>query len=190
MTENRDRGGALTGESRPLLGLLMTAGLAGALVLAVSQFLNLYGTHIRSRHLLVATATTGSQHAYALLPVAAVAAVLAYGVWRVASRPALLGLGLLGLAALLIALLHDLPYAHRQGLWRLGGQYVLAINRPEIGLYAETAGALLLLLTFVCGFVALGSPQTQADPGGAGAAAGTGTGTGTATATGAPARAK
>lgn len=181
MAENRDRRGPVTGESRPLLGLLMAAGVAGALVLAASQFLNLYGTHIRARHLLVATATTGSQHGYALLPVAVVAAVLAYGVWRVASRPALLGLGLLGLAALLIALIHDLPYAHRQGLWRLGGHYVLAINRPEIGLYAETAGALLLLLTFVCGFVALGSPQTQAaDPG-------AGPGSGRASA---PARAK
>ena len=142
--------------------MLLSAGVAGAVVLAVSQFLNLYGTHIRSRHLLVATATTGSEHAYALLPVAIAAAVLAYGVWRVSSRPALLGLGLLGLAALLIALLHDLPYAHRQGLWSLGGRYLLAINRPEVGLYAETAGALLLLLTFVCGFVALGTPRTQA----------------------------
>lgn len=165
MAENRGREGAETRDSRPLLGLLLSAGLIGAVVLGVSQFLNLYGTHIRSRHLLVATATTGSEHAYALLPVAVVAALLAYGVWRVGSRPALLGLGLLGLAALLITLLHDLPYAHRQGLWSLGGRYVLALNRPEIGLYAETAGALLLLLTFVCGFVLLGSPlnpQTQA----------------------------
>jgi hypothetical protein len=136
-------------------------------VLAVSQFLNLYGTHIRSRHLVVATATTGAQHAYALLPVAIVAAVLAYGVWRVSSRPALLGIGLLGLAALLIALLRDLPYAHRQGLWNLGGHYVLAINRPEVGLYTETAGALLLLLTFVGGFVLLGPPETQAGRAGA-----------------------
>jgi hypothetical protein len=162
MAENRDRGRAAPRESGLLLGLLLSAGMAGALVLAVSQFLNLYGTHIRSRHLLVATATTGSEHAYALLPVAVVAAVLAYGVWKVGSRPALLGLGLLGLAALLIALLHDLPYAHRQGLWSLGGHYLLAINRPEVGLYAETAGALLLLLTFVGGFVLLGSPQTPA----------------------------
>jgi hypothetical protein len=162
MAENRDRGGAAPPESRALLAVLLSAGLAGAVVLAVSQFLNLYGTHIRSRHLLVATATAGSEHAYALLPVAIVAALLAYGVWRVGSRPALLGLGLLGLAALLITLLRDLPSAHRQGLWSLGGHYVLAINRPEIGLYAETAGALLLLLTFVCGFVLLGSPQAQA----------------------------
>ena len=161
MAENLDRDGLRAPESRPLLGVLLGAGLAGAVVLAVSQFLNLYGTHIRSRHLLVATATAGSQHAYALLPVAVAAAILAYGVWRAGSRPALLGVGLLGLAALLIALLHDLPYAHRQGLWHLGGGYVLAINRPEVGLYAETAGALLLLLTFVGGFVLLGTPEPR-----------------------------
>jgi hypothetical protein len=162
MAEERDPQRAALEASRPLLGLLLGGGLVGALVLAVSQFLNLYGTHIRTHHRLVATATAGSEHAYALLPVAIAAAVLAYGVWKVGSRPALLGLGLLGLAALLIALLHDLPYAHRQGLWNLGGHYVLAVNRPEVGLYAETAGALILLLTFVCGFVMLASPQGQA----------------------------
>lgn len=161
MAEIRASEGSAQGRSRPVLTVLLGGGLAGAVVLAVSQFLNLYGTHIRSRHLLVATATAGSQHAYALLPVAAAAALLAYGVWRVESRPALLGIGLLGLAALLIALLRDLPYAHREGLWSLGGHYVLAVNRPEIGLYAETAGALILLLTFVCGFVLLGTPQAQ-----------------------------
>ncbi|HET9720778.1 MAG TPA: hypothetical protein VFP55_11930 [Solirubrobacteraceae bacterium] len=159
MAAERDPQRAALGASRSLLGLLLGGGLLGAVVLAVSQFLNLYGTHIRVHHRLVATATAGSEHAYALLPVAIAAAVLAYGVWKVASRPALLGLGLLGLAALLIALLHDLPYAHRQGLWNLGGHFVLAVNRPEIGLYAETAGALLLLLTVVCGFVLLGSPE-------------------------------
>jgi hypothetical protein len=162
MADRPDRQGRPAGDSRPLLGVLLGGGLVGAVVLAASQFLNLYGTHIRARHLLVATATAGSQHAYALLPVAAVAAVLAYAVWRAVSRPALLGLGLLGLASLLIALFRDLPYAHRQGLWRLGGHYVLAINRPEVGLYVETAGALILLLTFVCGFVLLGPPEVQA----------------------------
>lgn len=166
MDEERDRGRAAAPQSPPHLGLLLAGGMLGALVLAVSQFLNLYGTHIRTRHLVVATATSGSEHAYALLLVAVVAAVLTYGVWRVASRPALLGIGVLGLAALLVALLHDLPVAHRQGLWSMGGHYVLAINRPEVGLYLETAGALLLLLTFVGGFVlVLGSPTPRTRPG-------------------------
>ncbi len=145
-----------------LATLLMAGGLAGALVLAVSQFLNLYGTHVQARHVVLNTATVGSQHAYAVLLVAVAAGVLAYGVGRMVSRPALLGVGLLGLTALLITLLHDLPYAHKQGLKSFHGHYVLAINRPEIGLYVETAGALVLLVTFVCGFVLLGAPETGA----------------------------
>lgn len=150
------------GEGRGVLpAVLLAGGLAGAVVLAGSQFLNLFGTHIQARHVVVGTARVGAEHGYALLPVAVLAALLAYGVWRVLSRPALLGLGVLGLAALLITLLHDLPYAHKQGLKSFHGHYVLAINRPEIGLYLETAGALILLLTFVCGFVLLGPPEFE-----------------------------
>jgi hypothetical protein len=162
MVEERAGEGAAATNSAALLRVLLAGGLAGALVLAVSQFLHLFGTHIQARHVVVATQTVGSEHAYALLPIAVVSALLAYGVWRVGSRPALLGIGILGLASLLIALLHDLPNSHRQGLRSFQGHYVLAINRPEIGLYVETAGALILLLTFVCGFVLLGRPETGA----------------------------
>lgn len=163
MVEERVRGRVAATSSGRLRGALLTGGLLGALVLAVSQFLNLFGTHIRARHVVVASQTVGAEHGYALLPIAVVAALLAYGVWRVGSRPALLGVGILGLAALLITLLHDLPSAHRQGLRNFQAHYVLAINRPEIGLYLETAGALILLLTFVGGFVFLGPPEPGAE---------------------------
>jgi hypothetical protein len=161
MAEDAARAQPARQGSSALPTVLLAGGLAGALILAASQFLNLFGTHIQARHVVVGTAKVGAEHGYALLPVAVVAALLAYGVWRVLSRPALLGLGVLGLAALLITLLHDLPYAHRQGLKSFHGHYVLAINRPEIGLYLETAGALVLLLTFVCGFVLLGPPEFE-----------------------------
>ncbi len=144
---------------RGLARSLFAGGVAGAVLLAVSQFLKLYGTHIQARHVVVDTATVGANHGYALLPVALLAALLAYGVWRVLSRPALLAIGLLGLASLLITLLHDLPGAHAQGLKTFQGHYVLAVNRPELGLYVETAGALVLLLTCVLGFMLLGAPQ-------------------------------
>ena len=170
MAESRRFPGAWPATGNRLPTLLMAGSLAGALLLAVSQFLNLFGTHIQARHMAVATDTVGSEHGYAMLPVALVVTLLAYGVWRVVSRPALLGIGVLGLAALLITLFHDLPYAHKQGLKMFHGHYVLAVNRPEIGLYVETAGALVLLLTFVCGFVLLGAPETHADrPAGPGA---------------------
>ena len=162
MAEDDGRPDGRVADAGPLPGALMITGLAGAAVLAVSQFLNLYGTHIQAhQHVVLSTASVGSQHAYALLVVALGAAGLAYGVGRVISRPALLGIGVLGLVALLITLLHDLPYAHKQGLWLYRGHYVLAINRPEIGLYVETAGALILLLTCVFGFVLLGTPEPE-----------------------------
>lgn len=142
--------------------LLLTGGLAGAILLAVSQFLPLYGTHVQARHGAIDSATVGAAHSYALLVVAAAAAFLAYGVWRVLSRPALLAVGALGILALVITLAHDLPYAHKQGLKSLGGHFVLAVNRPEVGLYVETAGALILLLTCVCGFILLGPPGVRA----------------------------
>jgi hypothetical protein len=164
MADERVSGRATATGQRTLASLLLASSLAGALVLAVSQFLNLFGTHIQARHVVVATDTVGSEHGYALLPIALVAALLSYGVWRLVSRPALLGIGVLGLAALLITLFHDLPYANKQGLRSFRGHYVLAVNRPEIGLYVETAGALILLLTFVCGFVLLGPPETEASP--------------------------
>ncbi len=146
-----------------LPGVLLFGGLLGAGLLAVSQFLTLYGTHIQARHRAIDTATVGSQHAYALLPVAALAALLAYGTWRVLSRSALLGLGALGLLSLLIAVLHDLPYAHKQGLKNLAGHYVLAGNRPEFGLYVETLAAFILIVTCVSGLVLLGPPALRTD---------------------------
>lgn len=150
-----DRGG---GTARLLLGGI----LAGAILLAVSQFLPLYGTHVQARHGAIDSATVGSAHSYALLVVAAAAAFLGYGVWRVLSRPALLAVGALGVLSLVISLAHDLPYAHKQGLKSLGGHFVLAVNRPEVGLYLETVGALVLLLTCVCGFILLGPPGVRA----------------------------
>ena len=161
MAENRSirqgdstRGGGLG-------AVLFAGGALGAAVLVVSQFLTLFHTHIQAKHLPIASATVGSEHAYALLPIAAVALFLAYGVWSVASRPALLGLGAFGVAARLIALLHDLPYAQKSGLRIRGGHYVLAVNQPAIGIYAETLGATILIVTCVSGFILLGPPARR-----------------------------
>lgn len=159
MAENQRGSGPAEPGHDGLLRLLCVGAVAGAILLAVSQFMNLYGTHVQARHLPVASATVGADHAYAMLPIAAVVVLLAYGVWRAASRPALLGIGVLGLLALLITLIHDLPYSHRQGLRSLSGHYVLAVNRPEIGLYVQTLGALVLLLVCASGFVLLGAPR-------------------------------
>jgi hypothetical protein len=144
-----------------LSALLLTGGVVGSLVLAASQFMTLFHTRIAATTVPVASATVGSEHAYAVLPVAVLAALLAFGVWSAGSRPALLAVGALGLIALLISLARDLPDAHKQGLRMVGGHYVLAVNRPAVGLYAESLGAMILLITCVCGFILLGAPERQ-----------------------------
>ena len=146
------------GGSRLSLGLLI-AGLAGALLILVSQFATLATERVAGNAVPVDSVTVGSDHSYALLPLALLAIVLVVGVWRVASRPALLALGVLGAISLVIALAHDLPDARGKGYRLSAGHLVAAANTPSAGLYLETAGALLLLITCVSGFLLLGAPR-------------------------------
>ena len=143
----------LSSPSRVVLG----GGLLGAALLFISQFLNLSSVHIASSQRALGSITAGAEHGWAMIPIAVLAALLAYGFWSVGSRPALLAVGLLGLLALLITLLHDLSYTHRTGLRTVAGHYVLAGNRPGAGFYLELVGAMLLLLTCVSGFLLIGS---------------------------------
>jgi hypothetical protein len=137
---------------------ILTGGLLGALLLLVAEFTTLFEVSTGAGP-AVKSVGTGSHHAYALVPIALLAAALAYGVWRVGSRPALLSIGLLAVIALLIGLLGDLPDAHASGLLTsTGGRYVSASSSPSAGLYMETLGAVVLLITCVCGFLLLGPP--------------------------------
>lgn len=141
-----------------LVGVL-AGGLLGAGLLAVAEFTTLYQVHSSASAAVVRSVGTGSNHSYALLPIAALAAFLAFGVWRAASRPALLALGVIGVIALLIALLGDLPDAHASGLvGSSASHFVQASSRPSAGFYMETLGAVVLLITCVSGFILLGAP--------------------------------
>jgi hypothetical protein len=91
-----------------------------------------------------------------MIPVALLAAALAIAAWRTASRPAVLAIGLLGVVALLIALVGDLPDAHAVGL--ADNNSVSATTTPNAGLYVETFGAILLIATSGLGFTLLGLP--------------------------------
>lgn len=90
------------------------------------------------------TVQTGSNHSYALLLVALAAAIFAVGAIRTGSRPALLAVALLGLLAVAIAVLGDLPDATQTG--NLEKTFEDAKASPLTGLYLETLGAILLLL--------------------------------------------
>lgn len=68
--------------------------------------------------------------------------------------------GVLGVVALLIALLRDLPDAHATGLVGSAATGLRsASSSPGVGLYLETLGAVVLLITAVCGLLLLAPPD-------------------------------
>jgi hypothetical protein len=149
----------LSRQASPARSLILAGPLLGAILLLVAEFTTLYTVHVAGRTAAISSEATGSHHAFALVPLALFAAVLSV-VWsRAGSRPTLLAIGALGVLALLIALLGDLPDAHSHGITR---GFVLATATPTTGLYLETLGALLLVLTSGLGLVA-GTP-TRAAP--------------------------
>jgi hypothetical protein len=140
----------------PVIAIVVIGALLGALLLIVSQFTALYHLHSATSSAPIKTVITGSNHAYAPIPIALVAIAFAFAVYRDESRPALGGLAALGIVTLLIALLGDLPDAHGSGLiGSATSSYVQATSSPSIGLYMETLGAIVLLLSGGLGFLSV-----------------------------------
>jgi hypothetical protein len=148
-----------TDEAEPRArGLIFAATLLAALLLLVAEFTALYQVHVASTPTPIKTVTGGSNHAYAMLVIGLAAVVLGALVWRSGSRSALLALGVLGVVALLIAVLGDLPDSEASGLSGSATRgYVNASSTPSAGLYMETLGAILLIATCGLGFLTLGS---------------------------------
>ncbi|MDQ6806140.1 MAG: hypothetical protein M3065_14545 [Actinomycetota bacterium] len=129
---------------------LLAGALIGALLLLVAEFAPLYNVDAQTSQVPLHTIHAGSHHAYAAVPVALLTIVLTVGAARTASRPALLALAALGVVAALVAVLVDLPDAQATGF--VTG-FIKAKNVPQIGLYLETLGAALLLITGVAGLL-------------------------------------
>jgi hypothetical protein len=147
-------------------GLILAGALLAALLLVVAEFTSLYDVHIATSSVPIKTVTGGSNHSYAMLVVALAGAALAVGAWRSGSRSALLGLGVLGVVALVIALAGDLPDAHATGLAGSATRgFINASSTPSAGLYLETLGAVLLIATSGLGFLMLGAPRPRRGPG-------------------------
>jgi len=143
---------------------IVAGGLLGALLLLVAEFTTLFKVHVATSSTPVRSVATGSHHSYAMLLIAVCAALLCYAVWRSGSPIGLIGIGLLGLVALLIGLVGDLPDASATGIARVSGHYVEASSTPSAGLYMETLGAVILLIACVCGLLLLGpwpAPRRQ-----------------------------
>ncbi len=147
------------GSSAPILA----GALLAALLLIVAEFTALYQVHLATSSIPIKTVSGGANHSYAMLLVGIAAAGLAIAVWQSESRPALLALGVLGVVALLIALLGDLPDAQATGLAGSAARgYVNASSTPSAGLYLETLGAVILIATCGLGFMILGPPASRA----------------------------
>jgi hypothetical protein len=128
----------------PLVG----AVVAGAALLVAAEFAPLLKVHSGAYHAgVVQTIGAGSHHSYALLPVALLALAMAAVARATGNRLALASIGVLGLVALGIALLGDLPDAHATGLIRQGGTYVPASSSVAVGFYLETLGAVVLVVS-------------------------------------------
>ncbi len=160
--EHRARGG------NAVLGVALTAAL-GALLILVSQFTALYHVHVATSSAAIKTVGTGANHAWAPIPIALLAGALAFAVYRKGSRTALVALMVLGVVTLLIALLGDLPDAHATGIVGSGAsQYAEGTSTPSAGLYMETLGGVLLLISGGIGLMLLGAtrrpPESAPDP--------------------------
>lgn len=126
---------------------VLAGALAASALLLIAEFLPLFEVRTSARNGVVTTVQSGSHHAYALLPIVLLAAGLALAWNRSPTRLAALAMAVLGVAALVIALGRDLPDAQSNGIERSGGTYVTAAASPRAGLYLETAGAVVLLIT-------------------------------------------
>jgi hypothetical protein len=126
--------------------VLAALGLAGAILAFVATF----STVIKIRVLTVTTAhyTGMDRNGIACILLGAFALLMIAGAVR-GARPAMLALGLIGLAALLIAILHDLPHLNDTGVWPLHDQYEDAQASAGSGYYLETAAGILMLVSGV-----------------------------------------
>jgi hypothetical protein len=141
---------------------VLAVGFSGAALLLVAEFTPLLHVHASANTHLAHSVTVGSHHSYALVPVALLAAGLAFSAWRSGSRLAMLAIGLLGLLAIGIALLGDLPDAHTVGLVGTPTTGLsTATSSPAIGLFLETGGGALLILAAAAGMLLEPVPEAR-----------------------------
>jgi hypothetical protein len=148
---------------------VLAGGLVGAVLLIASEFATLYEVHTSISRAAIQTVAGHSHNGWAFIPIAALAIMLAYGAARQGSRPALLALGLVGVLSLVIAVAGDLPDSHASGLVGSSAtHYVNASSNAGAGLYLETLGSVMLMISCGAGFLLAGPPPRRTrsgDPG-------------------------
>jgi hypothetical protein len=154
--------GPSRGPAPDFSGALRTAilgsALLGALLLVVAEFTTLFTIHAVGVSGVYKSVRTGSHDSYAMILVAVLAVVLAWGAVSTGNRWALVALLAVGIAALLISLIGDLPDAQASGtIGSVQAGFKTATNKPSAGLYLETLGAIVLMISGGCGLL-LGAP--------------------------------
>jgi hypothetical protein len=144
-----------------LRAVVLGCALVGALLLVVSEFTTLF-TIRSATGATLKSISTHSHDSYALIPIALVAVGLAWGAVASGSRWALIALGGVGLVALLIALIGDLPDAQATGTIIAAGHYAAANDHPGAGLYLESFGAIVLVIAAGCGLLLSGEREPAA----------------------------
>jgi hypothetical protein len=150
--ENRSSRFAAFRRLDPVWTAVLVLGLTAAVLMIVSDF-----TVLRSVKVLTASCSDladpslrgscvtrgGEEHAYALVLLGLVTAVMAWGAGVGRSRPAAIALLAIGAAVLVIALVTDVPDIHKTGV--LGERFDSAHAEAGPGLYLEIAGGALAL---------------------------------------------
>jgi hypothetical protein len=147
-----------------LRATLAAAAAAGAALLLASTFMTVIGITVDGSSRLPSADTHLSgwdRHGPALVVLALAALGLALGAAR-GARACMAALAACGVAALAIVLVGDLPDIDETGF--IGQIYADAEAGPSFGWYAETAGAVLLLLAGVVLLLLTPAPERPAAP--------------------------
>jgi hypothetical protein len=150
--ENRSSRFRASRSLSPVLIAVLGLGVAGALLMIVSEFVTL-----RSVKVLTASCSDladpslrgscvthgGEEHSYALVLLGLVALLMTWGAVFGRSRPAAVALMAIGAAVVVIALVTDVPDIHKTGV--LGERFDNAHAEAGPGLYMEIAGGALVL---------------------------------------------
>jgi hypothetical protein len=125
------------------IGLLIT-GIAGAALLVVAEFSTIL--EIPAQTVVIDRLKGGERHNYAFIPIAGFSLLLLFGAVRGKSRPAAIGVIILGGIALGIVLGVDAPDIGARGLTKKEGLYEVAGAEAGGGFRLELVGAALLVV--------------------------------------------
>jgi hypothetical protein len=128
----------------------------GAILLLVADFTTLF--EIKVLTVTRESRSGGSHHSYAMVVLGLAALPMAYGATR-GSRPAMAAMAGIGVIALLIALIGDLPDVNETGV--IGRNFTDAEASPGIGFFMETLGATLLVVAGGGGLVLTGQSSPR-----------------------------